>query len=76
MVLAHYLTVLLEKWLQGERTHSLKSYFTTLHHDSIFFQNETIGRSSTSASETKDLRRPDRQMGIRVLVKKNIFICG
>ena len=39
----------------------------------FFFQNENVGRPSTSASETKDLRRPDRRMGIRVLVKKTFL---
>ena len=28
--------------------------FTTLHHGLFFFQNENVGRPSTSASETKD----------------------
>ena len=55
-------------------TQTIVPCFTTLHHD-FFFQNENIGRPSTSASETKDLRRPDRRMGIRVLVKIfNLFV--
>ena len=51
-------------------TQTIVPCFTKLHHDSFFHEN--IGRPSTSASETKDLRQPDRQIGIRVLVK--IFI--
>ena len=50
-------------------TQTILPCFTTVHHN--FFQNENVGRPSTCASETKDLRRPDSRMGLKGAGKKN-----
>ena len=56
-------------------TQTIVPCFTTLHHDS-FFQNENIGRPSTSAYEKKRLTSTRPSDGHKGAGKKNIFICG